>query len=415
MIDNYSIIGGGITGCVISLILSKKKKNISIYESSGSIGGVLKDLIYEEDVFFNGVQYLKANTNWLNLLKKKNFFKKELIFFNNKNASYTDFDGMEIYSDDFPCPVFNIKVKDEKLPNLKEIISLKDRLSLYPKEISNHLLNWVSKFGVDCNLLSNECAENGLMLLRILPLKNSPEELIKLKNKNKTFDKLYGLPRKKLGLSDIKVAVPKSGFNKFFLELEKYLSEKNIKINLKSVIKPIWKKKKLIINNISDSILSKKIIWTANPTSLIFNFNKKKIDSCPVMVKIFTANLDADFKDFFYINVFSDNLDIFRMYIYKINNKPKITLECFDSINSLNNHIEKIDKIFLKFGYKINLSKVKKFNLKRQKKFFLVTNNDKKIFNDFYKNIKISNLVTGSWESYHREKKINEILSQLNL
>ena len=71
MIDNYSIIGGGITGCVISLILSKKKKNISIYESSGSIGGVLKDLIYEEDVFFNGVQYLEANTNWLNLLKKK--------------------------------------------------------------------------------------------------------------------------------------------------------------------------------------------------------------------------------------------------------------------------------------------------------------------------------------------------------
>jgi len=414
MIDTYSIVGGGISACALATYLSEKHTGkISIYESSSSIGGVLKDLIFDDKIYFNGVQYIEDNTSWINILKKKKEIYNNLIFFEDKNASYTNFNGEEILSKDFPCPIFNTKVKLENLPKIEKFSSLKDRLGLYPKEISENLESWVNKFGINCNLLSNQCAENGLMIVRVLPSQNNSVDLLNLKKKDKTFDTLYGLPRKTLKLPSVKVIVPKYGYNDFFLKLKEYLVSKKTSFNAKAIIKSSWNKKKLTIKNLTKPIQSQNVIWTANPTDLIKNFNSKKMDSYPVMIKTFTGDLNIKLKDFFYVNVFSHELDIFRMYIYNINNQPKITLECFDKINGIEDSINKIEEIFNKFGYKLKLDTIKKFHYKRQKKYFLVSVQDKKILQDFYDEVKDSNLTPGAWDIYHREKKINSILSNL--
>jgi protoporphyrinogen oxidase len=412
MRDNYSIIGGGISACALAILLNKKNLNcISIYESSSKLGGVLKDLDFDNKIYFNGVQYIQDNTEWINVIKKETGI--EFLSLKDINGSYTNLNGEEIYSTEFPCPVFNIKINLEKLPKIKDTFNMKQRLNLYPKEISNTLTNWISKFGIKSELLASQCAENGLMISRVLPLKNSFEQLKNIKEKDKNFDNLYGLPRNILKLPKIKVLVPKQGYNDFFKKLEKYLLSRKINLNLKSIIKSEWSDDKLNIKNISKNINTHKVIWTANPTDLIDNYNSQKLDSLPVMIKTFTADLDVKINNSFYINIFSEELDIFRIYIYNIDNKSKITIECFNKIENVEKHVSKIDKIFLKFGYDIKLNAIKKFYMKKQKKFFLVTIKDKDIISNFNRAIKKTNLISGAWESYHREKKINSMLSQI--
>ena len=54
-----------------------------------------------------------------------------------------------------------------------------------------------------------------------------------------------------------------------------------------------------------------------------------------------------------------------------------------------------------------------KFHLKRQKKFFLLSLNDEKIFENFFKKTKNSNLVHGAWDEYYRDKMITTALKSL--
>ena len=60
---NLTIVGGGITGCILALLAdSKKYKKIEIFDISKRLGGVLKDLEFDNDYFFNGCQYLDTSS-----------------------------------------------------------------------------------------------------------------------------------------------------------------------------------------------------------------------------------------------------------------------------------------------------------------------------------------------------------------
>ena len=46
---HIAVVGGGITGCVTALLAAKKGLDVSLYEISDSLGGVLKDLKAKDD------------------------------------------------------------------------------------------------------------------------------------------------------------------------------------------------------------------------------------------------------------------------------------------------------------------------------------------------------------------------------
>ena len=76
-INEISIVGGGISGCLTALSAEKKNyKNIKVYEITKKIGGVLSDLNFNKEPFFNGCQYLDADSPWFKSLIKENLFKK---------------------------------------------------------------------------------------------------------------------------------------------------------------------------------------------------------------------------------------------------------------------------------------------------------------------------------------------------
>lgn len=409
---NLTIVGGGITGCTLALLAKKKSyNNIKILEISKRLGGVLKDLQFGNEIFYNGCQYLDTSSDWFKNLKNRKLFGNQFKFFNCKYGSLTDFENKEIYSRNYPEPIFEKKFKNISLKN-KNLITLQDRLDCYPKSIQSNLKKWVIKFGINTKEISAISAENGLMISRIF-LKKHLIELKKYKIKNELADNLYGIPKTNLKLKNLKVAVPKKGYNVFFEKLKKELISQNIELQFSSSIKPYYNKKKFFIKNFDKLIDAEKIIWSTNPTNLIKSSKIGNLESKFIFVRMFCINLNINLKENFYINVFSHKLNIFRMYCYNINGKSKITIECFKEQKDLNSIYKKINKIFLKFNINLKLIKNQKFYTVLQKRYFLTSVNDRKTLDNFYAKTKKSNIINGAWEIYHREKKINKINSFL--
>ncbi len=412
MNTNLTIVGGGITGCALALLAKKKSYNkIKILEITKKLGGVLKDLQFGNEIFYNGCQYLDTGSDWFKSLRNRKLFNRQFKFFNCKYGSLTDFENKEIYSRNYPEPIFEKKFKNISLKN-KNLITLQDRLDCYPKSVQSNLKKWVIKFGINTKEISAISAENGLMISRIF-LKKHLVELKKYKLKNNLADTLYGIPKTNLKLKSLKVAVPNKGYNNFFEKFKKELISQKIELKFSSSIKPYYDKKNFSIKNFNELIDAEKIIWSTNPTNLIESSKIGNLESKFIFVRMFCLNLNVNLKENFYINVFSHKLNIFRMYCYKLNGKSKITIECFKEQKDLNSIYKKINQIFLKFKINLKLKKNQKFFTVLQKRFFLTSVNDKKTLDDFYiKTIK-SNIINGAWEIYHREKKINKINSFL--
>ena len=82
---NISIIGGGISGCVTALLLSKFGHKITLFEKRETLGGTIGDINKNEEKFLNGPQYFDNNSQWFKDIKKLKIFKN---YFYNFNSSY---------------------------------------------------------------------------------------------------------------------------------------------------------------------------------------------------------------------------------------------------------------------------------------------------------------------------------------
>lgn len=393
------IVGGGITGCMAALYINKKKFDVSIYESKSNLGGVLSDFLHHGESFFNGVQYLDVNTNWYSEIKK--FFRGKLNEFSHDYGSITESENSSLFTNKFAVPAFtNVELN---LLNKTIKNNLNSRISLYPKKISNFLNLYLKKF----NISSKKISWDQACLLHIgrVTILDELGKLKKLKKQNKIMDDIYAIEKKNF-LKDqtFNAALPNNGYNNFFDDLCKILKKKKIKIYLKSKIKPSWVNGKLFLNkDDKKSFSADHIIWTGNPTHLIKEILNKKIDSFPIKVVQYSANIEKKV-DNFYAQIFSTNSNFLRFFSYKLNNKNKISMESIYDRNEIN--IKEKINTFLKninFNYQLTDEKIFK-NL--SVRFNIVTKRDEKIFNELKRKTLNTNLICGPWNIYARNDKI---------
>ena len=78
MKKNIVIIGGGVIGCLTAIYLKKKKHEVTIFEKSNKLGGILNDYELEDQIFLKGVQYFDSKDQWAKDIIKssKCIFKK---------------------------------------------------------------------------------------------------------------------------------------------------------------------------------------------------------------------------------------------------------------------------------------------------------------------------------------------------
>ena len=290
---NISIIGGGISGCIAALLLSKLGHEVTLFEKKDTLGGTIGDINVGEENFLNGPQYFDNNSNWLKEIKKIKIFKNCFYNFcgsykfNKKNMnvfkSYNDLFDNELTNDLFAQPITNKKFI--KLNNFKKNVLLKYRLNSYQPNVRKPVEDWCQNFSKKYNSLHESCSEV-LSVTRILFLKD--QKLIKkLKKNDKNANKLLGLP---IIAKEDKFCIPKNGYNDFFYNLKKIL-KKNVKIRFNSKIK-IFKNNdgSVKLFNNSELISSDKIIWAGNPIPLLNNLGYGNFDNPVVMNKVYCTN-----------------------------------------------------------------------------------------------------------------------------
>ena len=198
--------------------------------------------------------------------------------------------------------------------------------------------------------------------------------------------------------------MPTKGYNDFFNDFHKILKKKKIKIYLKNKIKPSWINGKLFLKTNDDkSFSADHIIWTGNPTNLIKEILKKKIDSVPLKMIQYSANVEKKV-DNFYTQIFSTKSNFLRFFSYNLDNKNKISIESIYDRNE-NNIKEKINILLknINFNHKLTNEKIFK-NL--SVRFNIVTKRDEKIFDELKRKTLNTNLICGPWNVYSRNDKI---------
>ena len=409
MYNKNIIIGGGITGIASALRLISDDNPVTIYEISNSIGGVLKDYKNDNGTYFNSCQYMNSENNFL-----QNIFhnlRKEFIEFEHTYSSFTDLFDEETICNNFAGITMNFE-KELKLSQNNNN-SLDGRLRSYPSEISFKLINWVKRFGIDPEQITYDGAI-GLQVSRIY-IKNRVDEILEKKNLSVDYDNLYGLPRSLQGLKKIKAMLPKNGYDELFKKITLLTSKAGVKIIYNAPIIPSWiNKSTLLIKNRGEELQSNRVIWTCNPTALIKFYDNKKIDSVAIKMRVFVADLNGFIDNPHYIQVYSKTMNIVRIFVYKINEVSKITIECFNEEYSTNEIISNSEKLLKlnNFDLKIDKESLDSFS---QKRYFLTTINDQKIFDEFYSSTKESNLINGQWNIYGRDQKIMNIFDQLDV
>lgn len=391
------IVGTGITGFSAALLALKNNVEVEFFETKSNEGGILKDTSFKRQKYITGCQYLMKKSLWYKHVPtniKKNFREVKIKYmtycdlFNNNIKILTNYPDLFIDK--------KIKVKN----NFIKFNTLLSRCSSYPSEIFHPLLEWVRRFKVDPNQLMPDSNRNGLMFSRVYPKEN--KDMLNLKKKNKFIDDLYGLPKN----NSINGLFPLNGYDKFFSQLKNYLKKKNVKFNFNTPVQPKWNKNKLSLLSKGNLIEPDYVLWTGNPVPLIKKYNSQFLDSVNFKIRIINFEVVGKLIDDFYIQVFSKNTSILRIFLYKKNKGSFCSLECFDENETMEDICVNANKIIKSTKKDIYL----KNNVKSeviQKRYSLLTLKDFKILKEFKTKTKKSNLIPSPWEHYSSTKKLS--------
>ena len=391
-----------MSGLVVSYLLSKKYE-ISLFEISGKLGGITSDFSIEDQIYFSGCHQLVAS-KWLKKINKNNSLnlEKNKIIYGN----FTEFENNKKNFDwDYALPSIDFKIHLNEKKKYTKFKNLDDRINFYPKTISKFLKIWLkNQSNLDLKKLISESSV-GLGMSKVA-LKRNINQIRILKNKYKNYDDLYGIKDFINIRSKQRCYIPKNGYDYFFNNFKNKLLKKKVKIFNKTPVKPVWEKNKLYLFSKGQKLKFDKIMWTGNPVALIKNYGFPKLDSINIDTRIYCGNLSSKISDCFYIQVFSKKSKITRIYIYKINNITKFTIETFDNLKK-EDVIKSTTKILKKFKFKFKPAS--KIYTKKIKRYFLVSLNDHQLISEFLKKTKNTNLLTFDWRIYGREERIDKI------
>lgn len=391
------MVGGGITGLAAAILANKP---VNVFEASRNVGGILRDLHSEGYSFFSGCQYFNRGSSWFNRMG----LDQVLYEFDHIYASYTDLFGKKTFSNLFAGPAYDGLDLNYNISSDFHGISVADRLNLYPSEISIALQKWFRYIGIDIDI-THYSVTTAFQSSRIYVL-GQEKKMIELKKTNKLADSIYGLPRNIIGLPPIKSFLPKRGFSDLF---DNYHNQDiNIKIN--TAVNCDILNNRLVLKTKRGSFEPDLVIWTADPTKLVFKAFGTKLDSQKFVAEVLVGFLDSPVDSPFYIQVYSIESRVIRIYLYNIEGQGCFTIEkAFDdqiTRKVVNQSQAIIDKFLNKKIKNVLIRKI-------SSRYFAYTINDYNALSDLYSQDHIVNLITPDYLAYGRDQKIDSIMSRL--
>lgn len=397
-----SVIGGGITGIAAAHLTANP--HVTIFEASKNLGGILRDYELDGFPFFSACQYFSGGSTWFDKLGvKKHFYQ-----FPTACASYTDIFETKTFSDTFAGPVFESSRPVTDVP--KEFLgqSLAARCDLYPPKISASLKKWLTFIGVNL-ATTHHSAIMALQANRIY-LRGQEYKMSALKKRPDSLaDSIYGLPRSEIGLGVINSLLPRSGFNKVFDDLST-VSRKIQQARKGTAVNCEIQDQRIALKTKQDYLESDLVIWTADPTKLIHSAFGQKLDSQQFKAETLAGFLDSDVPCPLYIQVYSLNSRVLRIFLYNIEGRGCFTVEKAFDDQETGDIMSFCQSIVTHFSSRRLTEAVLR---KKNVRYFLHTINDHKVLSRLSSQKAIKNLIVPSYVSYGRDQKIQSIQRQL--
>ena len=209
------IVGGGFTGLLIGTLASQQGHTVHLYEAGNSLGGVLKDIIINEDWYYHGCQYLPDKNEWLQKLG----LDKHLHSFPDRYASYTQLDKnhQAVLLNDFAQPAFNGR---HEFPSVASISNNATNYLDNYASIGKLIGQWASRLNIDDRL--HTVSLDHMQIDRIY-LPDMHNDLITMKGNSTFYNRLIGIPRslrESNGAKKPQASLPPHGYSKWLAQLE---------------------------------------------------------------------------------------------------------------------------------------------------------------------------------------------------
>jgi hypothetical protein len=393
-----TIVGGGFTGLTVLSVMIKKGLDSKVYEATDSVGGILRDVISQNSNYFAGCQYLSTSSDLLNLSPSDDF-----LHFNQSFASYTDLFGKESISHEFSGPVFdgNLSFQDVRL-NLEH--SIYSKLIGYPSPVQEGLLNWMIKLGVDPrNFHAQSLKPLGVSRVHI---RAHDDEVESMRIKDPKLSDYYGIPFTNHGL-DMPAAVPRFGFSRYFDDT--FVPNYKDSIFTRTSMKISYKAGSFLLKtNKALEIDSQRILWTGNPNPIFRSLGMEALDSFNFKCQLICGEVKNWNQEPFYVQVYSKNSKVLRIYLYELNGVGRFTVEKAYGSETIESTCEFVEQVLNKLEIKV---KLEASGIWIQNRYNLFTLRDYESLVNLDLLLPNTNLLSGSWRKYGRDSKIAGIVA----
>lgn len=401
---NISIVGGGISGCLLALKFSGLGHAVSLYEASDCLGGICRDVQVGTSLFFNNCQYLNVGAESHTLfagVDGVDFFE-----FPHRYGSVNDlFDDFVVY-DDFAQVVVpgrsDVAVSDHNNNTVVE------RLEAYEPVVADALLSWAKRFGNLNNLDAGNCTH--MQIGRVF-YSNASERVRNAKEQSSCANDMLGLPRHLFEppLPIQAAALPVHGYNIFFDAIHAELVRRGVTVHLQSPVTPRMVSGKLEFSIRKQTLSDDLKVWCANPTALAHLVTGRRLEMPAMSCFNLVATLDGESEGTpIYYQTFLRNSPFLRIFRYNLQGVNKVTVEGLDTGLSCDELIAELNEMMGRMGW---ACRVASGHLVLQKRYTLLTLSDKETLNLLASSLSKHAVLPGGWQFYGRDEKVKAAFS----
>jgi len=397
-----AVIGGGFTGCMAALQSARDGHEVTLLESSESLGGVLREVETADGLYFNGCQYL--NQGSVDRLE----WSDGLTEFPHEYGSVTSLgnDRIRILND---CAQPSLDGEVQLWEEASINASALQRLQAYGSQ-SPYLIDWAQSFG-DLAQLDWRC----LIPMQLSRLHfHEDMDVPRLKMESQRANELLALPRRVRGQEAEKAWLPSEGYTQFFAKLEQRMLDLGVRIRLNSPVKPELEEGRVSLRSRAETISSDVVVWTANPQPLLSRIYGVRLSTPPIRMKLLVGNLckgeELPVPTPYYWQVFDSSSCVVRLYVYELGGVLKFSAETFDTKdnNSAWYDLQRVMQLCgLGCGHKLS-------SVVKQSRYVNYNSMERQAFETLTSEMLQQGVIPGGWQYYGREEKINSILSSLD-
>lgn len=311
------IVGGGLTGILAAFEAHRLgAREIVLHERFDDLGGVARTRNTRGLELREGAIYFGPPGDEMVALLQDQGVAFDV--FENRFGSVSPGATAPVLTDDFGGPA----LRSAELGLAPYGDSLTSRLAAYPQPIRDSLIRYAEwHLGPSAVETADESAAIPLAINRVALVGHDPAAIVALKSADPLYDELYGVPRGQWGrVTNSLATLPRGGFAHMFDQCRARLLDLGVRIETASLISP---RETLLADRDREVV-----VWAANPTPLFKPLGLKPPSLIRKSFAAYSFQTDWTGPLPFYVQNFTAEGAVFRVYLYETGGQAVVTAEC---------------------------------------------------------------------------------------